>query len=418
MVRIFFISAMMVVLWPLNAFGISASELQNWAGKSDQEVKARSERIKASDLSSIYYRTRTIQRRVYYRKPDGGRLVGYTLPNGTVSPAYIDNLRKESPGCLASDGKIYPAKWVDDHLVCKLPQIGVVQINNDSYTIDLNAAKERSQKKKSASKYSTANEDGGLDNSDFEIVVNDDIDSEHDAPQNSENMAGVKSGERVKGVSLFQAEAQKDGVRPSDKSVKAKVSKPLYMMPLRASAVSSTTFTMNSKDSVYGIPFGKWAKVRLEREVTNADNGEIELILDEPLSGKKKDVDAGTILFASKTFNSSTKRMDLTILRAIMPDDKRVTIKAVVYDQNKLSGLPGTLERDRSGEVKAAIDKSALQVVGAVVDSTTDSTIAGQASNNVANEMLSNESRYVDKAQEALIRVYPQIAYIRIVESF
>lgn len=410
MVASIFISLLVSILIPINAFGVSANELKDWAGTSDQETRARHERIKASDLSSIYHRTRTVQRRVYYKKPDGGRLVGYVLPNGKVSPAFIDNLRKESPGCLASDGEVYPAKWVDDHLVCNLPQIGIVQINNDTYTINLDAAIEQSQQKRPASKYSTVSENGRFDNPEFEIV-DDRSNSDKTTDHKQVNRSLVIGEDKTNGMS-------KSNQKRVTKKAAKKAEKPIFMTALNASNITGTTFAMNGKNGVYGVPFGKWAKVRLEREVTNADNGEIELILDEPLSGKKKDVDAGTILFANKSFNPSTKRMDLTISRAIMPNDKKVTIKAIVYDQNKLSGLPGTLERDRAGEVKTAIDKSALQVVGTVVDSTTDSSIAGQASNSVANEMLSNESRYVDRPPEALIRVYPQIAYIRIVESF
>lgn len=190
------------------------------------------------------------------------------------------------------------------------------------------------------------------------------------------------------------------------------------MTPVKTKANPSTTMTMGRDNAIYGIPFGQWVKVRLEREVTNADNGDIELYLVDPLSGKKRDVEAGTILFANKQFNEATKRMDLTVSKAIKPNDETISLKAVVYDSNKISGLAGTLERDRIGEAKSAIGRSTLQVVDTVVDSTKGQSVAGQASGNVANEMLAHEGRYLEKAPNALIRVYPQDAYIRIVESF
>jgi hypothetical protein len=48
---------------------------------------------------------------------------------------------------------------------------------------------------------------------------------------------------------------------------------------------------------VFGFPIGTWFQAQIERRITNADNGQVEVILDKDVPGKTKVLPAGTVLF-------------------------------------------------------------------------------------------------------------------------
>ena len=367
---------------------ITAQQLKDWAGGSDQKIKASEQRLKASDLSSTFYKTAKIKRRVYYRTPDGGVLIGFMLPNGTVAPAYFGEMKKEQAGCLASDGKVYPATWRNDELICDLPQVGIVEIKKENYTVDLNEVIADQKQQLKGEKYAAKDQ------------------AEQPSKKNEYlKTATDVSVDRPSVVSHPQIR-KGHNVRKSD-----------YMTAINTVSVPSTFYTMQADQKTFGIPFGRWFKARLTREVTNADNGQIELILDETVVGKKRDLITGTVFFANKNYNFTTGRMDLTINRAITPEDKKIRIAAVVYDENKISGLSGTLVRDRPVEMKSMMNQSAIKLASDVLESATQH-VPSDSIEDFADNIIANERRFLVGVPHALIKVKPQTAYVRVIESF
>ena len=373
----------------------SADALEKWAGFDDRQIQTRRERIKASDLSATYYKSRSVKRRVYYRKPDGTALLGYVLPNSKIAPAY-----EGKAGCYADDDQVYPADWVDGDLFCHLPQVGVVKANPETFTIkkddpgavyNVNEPLEENEEKVKSrgSKYRLSEQGNRLGKKQIDLIES-------------------------KKKSNKQLDSQKKKVAVKKKKVN---SVPLYMKPVVIVSSDSSSLTLDADDE-FGIPFGQWIQARLERVVTSADNGEIEFIINEDVQGRSMVLSRETIVFADKGYNPLTKRMDLLVTRAISPEDNKIVFRAVIYDAKKVSGLAGILERDRQGEAKAAVGKSALQIARSVVSGVTADTLVGDASESVANDLLQNEGRYLNGAPDALIRVYPQLVYLRIVESF
>ncbi len=74
------------------------------------------------------------------------------------------------------------------------------------------------------------------------------------------------------------------------------------------------------KSRTFGIVIGTWFKAHIERRVTNADNGQVEVTLDEDVPGKTKTLPAGTVLFGQKAFNQVSQRLDISLSNGIMPE--------------------------------------------------------------------------------------------------
>ncbi len=108
----------------------------------------------------------------------------------------------------------------------------------------------------------------------------------------------------------------------------------IYIPPPRIDTESTTHSQVYSQKSrTFGIVIGTWFSV------TNADNGQVEVIIDEDVSGKTKTLPAGTTLFGQKAFNQVSQRLDLSLSNGITPDGFEFDLSATVYDSTKVSGL-------------------------------------------------------------------------------
>ncbi len=64
---------------------------------------------------------------------------------------------------------------------------------------------------------------------------------------------------------------------------------------------------------VFGIRIGTWIEGKLRRNASNAEPGLIEIYTTRDIRGDKKVLPIGTTLFAQKTYNPGTKKLDLLV---------------------------------------------------------------------------------------------------------
>jgi len=195
----------------------------------------------------------------------------------------------------------------------------------------------------------------------------------------------------------------------------------IYIPPPRVDTESTTHSQVYSQKSrTFGIVIGTWFKAHIERRITNADNGQVEVILDEDVIGKMKALPAGTTLFGQKAFNQVSQRLDLSLSNGITPVGFEFDLSATVYDSTKVSGLSGSVVRQRGTEVRSAASRGALTSAKALMSATIDNAAAGALVEGVGqagDELLNNERRFI-REPRVLIQVTPQPVLVRINQTF
>lgn len=163
----------------------------------------------------------------------------------------------------------------------------------------------------------------------------------------------------------------------------------IYIPPPRIETESTTHSQVYAKQSrAFGITIGTWFRAHIERRITNADNGQVEVTLDEDVPGKTRSLPAGAVLFGQKSFNQVSQRLDISLSNGITPTGVEFDVVATVYDKTKVSGLSGSVVRQRGTEVKSAASKGALASAKALMTATIDNSAAGALADGVGKRAM------------------------------
>lgn len=195
----------------------------------------------------------------------------------------------------------------------------------------------------------------------------------------------------------------------------------IYIPPPRldtASTTQSQVFAQNTR--TFGITLGTWFQASIQRRITNADNGQVEVTLDEDVPGRTQTLPAGTVLFGQKSFNPVSQRLDISLTNGITPEGHEFAVVATVYDRTKVSGLAGSVQRQRDAEMTSAAAKGALTTAQALLSTTLDTAAAGAIADGVGqvgDELLDNERRFI-REPAVLIQVSPQPVLVRVNQTF
>jgi Bacterial conjugation TrbI-like protein len=183
---------------------------------------------------------------------------------------------------------------------------------------------------------------------------------------------------------------------------------------MRTSGVSVST-------KKFGIPLGSWFRVRLARNVSNAESGQVELTTTEDVPGNARTLPAGTVFFADKAFNSGTKRLDCRLARGITPKGVEFTVRASCFDLQKQAGLNGVVSFDEKAVVNTGVQKgtlAALRSVARNMAGTTGAVVAGAS--GAADSVLNDASQAAEQIASSPYTIYvaPQDILVRVDESF
>lgn len=174
-----------------------------------------------------------------------------------------------------------------------------------------------------------------------------------------------------------------------------------YIPPARA--VSNNTASNYSDAGKktkrrFGIRIGTWIKGRLGRSTTNSDPGLIEIHITEDVSGDYRTLPSGTIFFCQKQFNPGTRRLDLEILKALLPSGDEIELTALVYDVQREAGLRGIVVENENRSVATGMVNGVLNAgrrlaslgadntAGIIIDSTVGSVTEDQKEINEAKK--------------------------------
>ncbi len=195
----------------------------------------------------------------------------------------------------------------------------------------------------------------------------------------------------------------------------------LYTPPLRSSPVAAgqavVTDAVNSTVA-FGIRLGSWLNASLDRNTTSGESGAVELTLATDYIGGRRTLPARTVLFADKSLNTTTKRMEMLVTHGITPAGLEFEMRGMVFDPQKTPGLAGVYIMDKKESVARGATKGALAAVGAAVGMASPG-VAGVATNAAAQSVLNDAGAVTDgNAEQAVIYVSPQALIIRVEKQF
>ena len=407
--------------WLYAKESITADGLRRYAMNKAHDLEKRG--VSPSDLRAMLGVINGKDAAIYYHYR-GKTFPGIQLPDGTIAPALVDQWENKSPGCLANNGQIYPASWSVDHLICQLPyhqsavvpMEGSVEVRWDNETVTGSVDDVWTRK----------NEEGKAG----QVWVKQTVVGEvgEDAPDTQRQLYKYNStGESTDNNfaplianTPIEAGAVKGLGSPVTARRSASVDPDIYVPPPRSN-VSDLSVSMNlsPEHRKFGIPFGTWVEAELMRPATNADSGEVEVILRETVWGKNRPLPSGTILYGNKSFNTGTHRLDIVIRRGITLRDEEISLLATVYNERKeFSGLSGVIVRDRQSEGKSIAANAALRTAGAALQQATpEGLIVGTAYDSVTDQVLDNELDNLKEQQGPIIKVFPQSLFLRFDQS-
>ncbi len=171
--------------------------------------------------------------------------------------------------------------------------------------------------------------------------------------------------------------------------------------------------------NVYGIHLGTWMRGQLTRNVSSAEPGLVEITLTNDVIGDRRVLPAGTTFFARQALNDATKRMELFVEKGITPDGNEFAVKGIVYDLQRISGLPGIITVNQHNLLRHGAEKGLAAAVGGVADSLVSSSPIASAGATATQTMLNDTDPAVNyNATTSVIYVSPQSLEIRVDADF
>jgi hypothetical protein len=170
---------------------------------------------------------------------------------------------------------------------------------------------------------------------------------------------------------------------------------------------------------VFGIRLGTWMPANLSRDTSSAEPGTVELTIAEDIIGDRRTLPIGSVVFANKTLNNSTKRMEMTVTHGITPAGHEFKLRGIVFDPLKVSGLTGIYTVDEKAIAKHGLQKGTVAGIGAAAQSMGAINPFIAAGGAATQSVLSDTGGAVAyNAPTAVIYVSPQSLIIRVEERF
>lgn len=169
----------------------------------------------------------------------------------------------------------------------------------------------------------------------------------------------------------------------------------------------------------FGIRLGTWMPGKLNRDTSTAEPGSVELTISEDVIGDQRTLPAGTLVFANKMLNSTTKRMEMVVTHGITPEGREFKLSGRVFDPIKVSGLSGIYTVDDKAIAKHGLQKGTVAAIGAATQSLGGMSPLAAAGGAATQTVITDTGGAVEyNAPSAVIYVSPQPLIIRVEEKF
>lgn len=223
-----------------------------------------------------------------------------------------------------------------------------------------------------------------------------------------------------------ETDKQKKAPQVADKkqnSPAARFQKDRYVPPSWTSTQHNGGFGVDQvkrRGPRFGIRLGTRVYGEIRRSVTNAERNLCEIHLTKDIVGDIETMGRGTIIFAAKEFNNSTKLLELRTVKGITPDGVEFRINAYGMDINEVAGLSGTITTDGKS-TKRSISRGGFEVGKSLATTLNDGTVLGAGIESATKNMLDEKETETHKTlnePQYIIRVEPQPVILMVETTF
>jgi len=198
-----------------------------------------------------------------------------------------------------------------------------------------------------------------------------------------------------------------------------------YIPPPRGSASNGNFegYVQKKNGKVrFGIPLGAEIEGELVRNINNVEPGFIKIRVTRDVIGKHLTLPAGSELFASKSYNGSSRRLELFVTHGITVDDKEFKLQGVIRDRQNISGLAGVVTENRAvvakGAKRGAVEASRAALASLLGSGETVAKTAAAAAGGSIISDVNNDIEINNRQQQYVINVRAQSLVVRVEKSF
>lgn len=183
---------------------------------------------------------------------------------------------------------------------------------------------------------------------------------------------------------------------------------------------SFDTDQVKQKGQRFGIHLGTRINGEIRRVVTNVERNLCEIYVTQDVVGDRRNIPKGSVLFADKSLNMGTKRLEFATVKGITPDKTEFVIKAYVMDVGEMAGLSGAISTDGK-TVQRSVSKGAYAVGRQMVSALNDGSVVGAGVEAATDNALGEKETETDKTlgePQYTITVPPQKVILRVEQTF
>ena len=136
--------------------------------------------------------------------------------------------------------------------------------------------------------------------------------------------------------------------------------------------------------------------------------------------GNHKILPTGTYLFSDKLFNQGTRRLDLRVIRARLPDGDEIEINCLIYDSSRVAGLQGIIVENNANAVASGFKSGLIEAGQAIVNQAGGGTIGGAVISSTADAVANAQQASISmqQAMPFTVHVSPQPVFIQVQVTF
>ncbi len=190
-----------------------------------------------------------------------------------------------------------------------------------------------------------------------------------------------------------------------------------YVPPPREAVEANVhTDALTIDPTRFGISMGSWLQAELTRPTTSAEPGLLELTVTHDQPGRYRTLPKGTLLFAEKTVNGATQRLELRIVKGVTPDGNEFTLDAQLFDGQRHSGLAGVVLHRREDRLRYAAQDGVFGATRAWLRTVVSDDPIGAATRTAAEALVEEEQQSGERyrAPTVTLAVPPQAVQIRV----
>lgn len=170
----------------------------------------------------------------------------------------------------------------------------------------------------------------------------------------------------------------------------------------------------------FGIRMGTKIRARLPQVTTNVEQNLSEVVIEQDVFGDFKTMPRTTKLYAKKSLNSGSNRLELLVVKGITPQGEEFKIKGIVLDINSSAGLVGAVSTDGKA-VQRSVAAGVFGLGKDLAPILNDGTVVGAGVEAAAKNMMDEKEDETDASlnkPQYIIYVNPQDIQIRVEETF